>query len=76
LPPSAAEYCFERHIIFEISRSEISKMMCLSKYNLARSAEKTFSHKLKRLLGAEGGELSCTLFNKKMPAGTICAQQA
>jgi len=42
LPPSAAEYYFERHIIFEISRSEISKMMCLSKDNLARSANKNF----------------------------------
>jgi len=31
LPPSAAKFYFERHIIFEISRSEISKMMCLSK---------------------------------------------
>jgi hypothetical protein len=40
LPPAAAEYCFERHIIFEISLREISKMMCLSKYNLARSAIK------------------------------------
>jgi hypothetical protein len=40
LPPAAAEYYFERHIIFEISRSEISKMMCLSKDNLARSAKK------------------------------------
>ena len=26
-----AKLYFERHIIFEISRSEISKMMCLSK---------------------------------------------
>jgi hypothetical protein len=25
-----AELCFERHIIFTISRSEIVKMMCLS----------------------------------------------
>jgi hypothetical protein len=40
LPPAAAEYYFDRHIIFEISRSEISKMMCLSKDNLARSAIK------------------------------------
>jgi len=30
LPPAAAKFYFERHIIFEISRSEISKMMCLS----------------------------------------------
>ncbi|MFZ4428048.1 MAG: hypothetical protein ACOYOO_12880, partial [Saprospiraceae bacterium] len=28
LPPSAAEYYFEGHIIFEISLREISKMMC------------------------------------------------
>ena len=40
LPPAAAEYCFERHIVFEISLREISKTMCLSKYNLARSAIK------------------------------------
>jgi hypothetical protein len=40
LPPSAAKHYFERHIIFEISRSEISKMMCLSKDYLARSAVK------------------------------------
>ena len=40
MPPSAAEYYFERHIIFEISLREISKMMCLSKDNLARSAVK------------------------------------
>jgi hypothetical protein len=40
LPPSAAKYYFERHIIFEISLREISKMMCLSKDNLARSAMK------------------------------------
>ena len=40
LPPSAAEYYFERHLIFEISLREISKMMCLSKHNLARSAKK------------------------------------
>jgi hypothetical protein len=44
LPPMAAEYYLERRIIFEISRSEISKMMRLSKDNLARSAEKDFSH--------------------------------
>jgi hypothetical protein len=42
LPPAAAEYYFERHIIFEISLREISKMMCLSKDNLARSAIKIF----------------------------------
>ena len=29
LPPAAAKYYFERHIIFEISLREISKMMCL-----------------------------------------------
>ena len=40
LPPSAAEYYFERHMIFEISLREISKIMCLSKDNLARSAVK------------------------------------
>jgi hypothetical protein len=40
LPPAAAKYYFERHIIFEISLREISKMMCLSKDNLARSATK------------------------------------
>jgi hypothetical protein len=40
MPPTAAKYYFERHIIFEISLREISKMMCLSKDNLARSALK------------------------------------
>ena len=50
LPPAAAEYYFERHIIFEISLREISKMMCLSKDNLARSAVKTFLHNLKKSL--------------------------
>jgi hypothetical protein len=42
LPPAAAEFSLLRHIIFEISLREISKMMCLSKDNLARSAKKTF----------------------------------
>jgi hypothetical protein len=42
LPPAAAKYCFDRHIIFEISLREISKMMCLSKYNLALSAKFKF----------------------------------
>ena len=32
LPPSAAEYYFERHVILTISRSEIVKMTCLSKH--------------------------------------------
>jgi hypothetical protein len=32
LPPAAAEYSSERHVIFTISRSEISKMMCRLKY--------------------------------------------
>jgi hypothetical protein len=40
LPPAAAEYSSERHVIFTISRSEIVKMTCRSKYNLARSALK------------------------------------
>ena len=40
LPPQAAEYCFDIHIIFEILQSKISKMMCISKYNLAGSAMK------------------------------------
>ena len=40
LPPAAAEYYFERHVIFMISRSEIMKMTCLSKHNSARSAVK------------------------------------
>ena len=41
----------KRHMIFEISRSEISKIMCLSKDNLARSAMKrlfTQLHKVKK----------------------------
>jgi len=41
LPPAAAKYYFERPIIFEISLREISKMMGLSKDNLARSAVKS-----------------------------------
>jgi hypothetical protein len=40
LPPSAAEYSSERHVIFTISRSEIVKMTCLSKHHSARSAVK------------------------------------
>jgi hypothetical protein len=40
LPPSAAEHFFVRHVIFTISLCEIVKMTCLTKYNLARSAEK------------------------------------
>jgi hypothetical protein len=39
LPPAAAEYYLERRIVFEISRSEISKTMRLSKDNLGRSAK-------------------------------------
>ena len=35
LPPQAAEYYFERHVIFMISLREIMKMTCLSKDNLA-----------------------------------------
>ena len=40
LPPAAAKDYFVRHIIFMISRSEIMKMMCLTKHNSARSAVK------------------------------------
>ncbi|MFZ4426182.1 MAG: hypothetical protein ACOYOO_03410 [Saprospiraceae bacterium] len=40
LPPSAAEYSSERHVIFTISLREIVKMTCLSKYYSARSAVK------------------------------------
>ena len=40
LPPAAAKYSFVRHIIFMISLREIMKMMCLTKYNSARSAVK------------------------------------
>ena len=39
--PAAAKDYFVRHIIFLISRSEIRKMMCLTKHNSARSAMKT-----------------------------------
>jgi hypothetical protein len=46
LPPSAAEYSFERDIIFEISRSEISKMMSLSKYYLALRVELCFVRRI------------------------------
>jgi hypothetical protein len=55
LPPSAADYYFERHIIFEISRSEISKMMCLLKDYLARSAVKRLFTQPQRIkFGAKG----------------------
>ena len=37
-----AKLSFERHIIFEISLREISKMMCLSKDNLALHAKFKF----------------------------------
>jgi hypothetical protein len=40
LPPAAAKFYFERHVIFTISQSEIVKMTCHSKHNLARSAKK------------------------------------
>jgi hypothetical protein len=40
LPPTAAEYSSERHVILTISRSEIARMTCLSEHNLARSAVK------------------------------------
>jgi hypothetical protein len=40
LPPAAAEYYFERHVILTISLREIVKMTCLSKHNSARSAVK------------------------------------
>jgi hypothetical protein len=33
LPPAAAKYYFDKHLIFEISRSEISKMRCLFGYS-------------------------------------------
>ena len=60
LPPSAAEFCFETHIIFEISLREISKMMCVSKNNLARSAKKNFFTQppSKEYFAAEGGKIS------------------
>ena len=39
-----AKLYFERHIIFEISRSEISKMMCLSKqYSAAEGGKNLFT---------------------------------
>ena len=40
LPPSAAKYYFDRHVVLTISQSEIVKTTCLSKHNLARSAPK------------------------------------
>jgi hypothetical protein len=40
LPPTAAEYSSERHVILTISLREIVKMTCLSKHNSARSAVK------------------------------------
>ena len=53
LPPSAAEYYFERHVILTISRSEIVKMTYLSKYNLARSTKKILFTQPQRLFGAK-----------------------
>ena len=63
LPPTAAEYSFERHMIFMISQSEIMKIMCLSKYNLARSAMKIlFTQPLeKEYSAAVGGKILCNL---------------
>ncbi|MEY4134506.1 MAG: hypothetical protein RL386_856 [Bacteroidota bacterium] len=49
LPPSAAEHSFVRHVIFTISLREIVKMTCLTKYNLARSAEKILFTQHQRL---------------------------
>jgi len=40
LPPSAAEYSSERHVICAISLRVIAQMTCLSKHNSARSAVK------------------------------------
>jgi hypothetical protein len=40
LPPAAAEYSSERHVIFTISLREIVKMTCRSKHNSAQSAIK------------------------------------
>ena len=45
-----AKLYFERHIIFEISRSEISKMMCLSKQSSAAEVGKRFIKARKILL--------------------------
>jgi hypothetical protein len=58
LPPAAAEYSSERHVIFTISRSEIVKMTCLSKHNLARSAVKNLftQPRFKFLFGAKRHE--------------------
>jgi hypothetical protein len=58
LPPAAAIHYFERHIIFEISRREISKMMCLLKDYWARSAVKRlFTQPLsEEYSAAEGGK--------------------
>ena len=56
LPPSAAEYYFDRHVILTISRSEIVKMTCLSKHNSARSAVKNlFTQPLKRAYSTAAG---------------------
>jgi hypothetical protein len=57
-PPTAAEFSFERHVIFTISLREIVKMTCLSKHNLARSTMKgLFTQPLsKKYSAAEGGK--------------------
>ena len=46
LPPTAAEYYFESHVILTISLREIVKMTWLSKHNSARSAVKNLLHNL------------------------------
>ncbi|MEY4135045.1 MAG: hypothetical protein RL386_1395 [Bacteroidota bacterium] len=39
-----AKLCFERHVIFTISRSEIVKMTCLSKENSAAVGGENLLH--------------------------------
>ena len=62
LPPVAAEYYFERHVISTISRSEIVEMTCLSKHNSARSAVKNLFTQppFKEYFAGAGGEIFFT----------------
>jgi hypothetical protein len=49
LPPAAAEYSFEIHVILTISQSEIVKMTCISKHHSARSAVKNLFTQLQTI---------------------------
>jgi hypothetical protein len=63
LPPAAAEYSSERHVILTISLREIVKMTCRSKHHSARSAvKKTFDAALTLKLTPKLGTKKKILF--------------